>query len=80
MSVPRAPDAHQAELANFLQNPIGMFDDRRARAVLSRALSWGRDGKLSSIKNSGFYHKGFELEIAATHRRGLRLRFRPAMI
>jgi hypothetical protein len=30
MSVAKAPDAHRAGLANLLQNPIGMFDDRRA--------------------------------------------------
>jgi hypothetical protein len=34
-----------------------------------RPLLWGGDGELSSIKDCGFYHKGFELEIAATHRK-----------
>jgi hypothetical protein len=77
---PEAPDTRQAELANFLQNPIGMFDDGRATLNCSVRCPGGRDGKQSSINNSSLCHNGFELEIAATNRRGLRRRFRPAMI
>ena len=43
-------------------------------------LGWVIQQLRDRYDSEGRYHKGFELEIAATHRRGLRLRFRPGMM